>query len=356
MMKKMYIRSASCISAQETFNNGLFTEAPLQYNELILPIAEPSYKGFIDAKQLRRMSKVVRTGVTTALRCLQDAGVEEVDAIVSGTSYGCMQDSEKFLKSLVLQDEQALSPTEFIQSTHNLVAAQIALALKCHKYNTTYAHRGFSFEHALIDAMLLLNEGQSTNVLAGSADEMTEFTYNVLRRLGLFKQSPVANLELIDSNTRGSIAGQGGAFFLLSGNASVNDYAVIDGIELMYKAPVVADIKNDIERFFSAQQISIDDIDLIIAGKNGDRTQDMFFDDVGAAVFSNVPVINYKQLCGEYPTSSSFALWLAANIIKQQKLPVYFSNTIIEKPNRVLIYNCYQAKYHSLMLLSKCNE
>ena len=232
----MYIRAASCISAQESFNHSLFTNAPLQYVEKILPFAEPSYKNFFDVKQLRRMSKVVRTGVATALRCLKDAGINEVDAIVSGTSYGCMQDSEKFLKNMVLQDEHALSPTEFMQSTHNLVSAQIALILKCNKYNTTYAHRGFSFEHALIDAMLLIQEKQAENVLAGSAEEMTEFSYDFLTRLGLFKQKRVSNLELFNTNTRGSIAGQGSAFFLLSGNSSANDYAQIDGIELIYKA------------------------------------------------------------------------------------------------------------------------
>ncbi|SFQ52454.1 beta-ketoacyl synthase chain length factor [Parafilimonas terrae] len=355
-MKKIFIRSASYISAQETFNNGLFTGSPIEYTETILPFAEPSYKDFMNARQLRRMSKVVRTGVTTALRCLKDAGIETVDAIVSGTSYGCMEDSEAFLKSIVLQNEQALSPTSFIQSTHNLVSAQIALTLKCHNYNTTYAHRGFSFEHALTDAVLLLNEQSAENALAGSADEMTGFTWNVLRRFGLFKQQAVSNLSLFNSNTRGSIAGQGSGFFLLSGNHNENDYAQIDGIELIYKAGG-GDVKNEVARFLSAQKINAGDIDLIITGRNGDMLQDKMFDDMHNTVFANVASINYKHLCGEYPTSSSFALWLAANIIKQKQLPPCFEETGIdaEKINRILIYNCYQYRYHSFILISKCN-
>ncbi|MFT4153984.1 beta-ketoacyl synthase chain length factor [Parafilimonas sp.] len=355
-MKKIYIRSASCICAQETFNNGLFTGAPVEYTERILPFAEPSYKDFFDARQLRRMSKVVRTGVTTALRCLKDAGIETVDAIISGTSYGCMEDSENFLKSIVLQEEQALSPTAFIQSTHNLVSAQIALTLKCHKYNTTYTHRSFSFEHALIDAMLLLSEQQAENILAGSADEMTEFTYHVLQRLGLFKQRPVSNLSLFNSNTRGSIAGQGSGFFLLSGKHLENDCAQIDGIELIYKAND-GDINDDIKKFLSVQKIKAEDIDLIITGKNGDAAQDKNMDNTCKDVFNNVPSINYKHLCGEYPTSSSFALWLAANIIKQKRLPSCFKekNINAEHINRILMYNCYQSRYHSFIFISKCN-
>lgn len=355
-MKKIYIRSASCISAQETFNNGLFRDGPIEYTQTILPFAEPSYKDFMDARQLRRMSKVVRTGVTTALRCLKDAGIETVDAIISGTSYGCMEDSENFLKSIVLQDEQALSPTSFIQSTHNLVSAQIALTLKCRNYNTTYAHRGFSFEHALTDAMLLLNEQSAENVLAGSADEMTDFTWNVLRRFGLFKQQAISNLALFNSNTRGSIAGQGSGFFLLSGNHTENDYAKIDGIELIYKANG-NDASNEMARFLSAQKINASDINLIITGKNGDAVQDKIIDNTCSNIFHDVPSINYKHLCGEYPTSSSFALWLAANVIKQKKLPPCFAQTAIdaEKINRILIYNCYQRGYHSFLLISKCH-
>ena len=352
---KVYIRSASCISAQETFNHALFNHAPLQYAEKILPFAEPSYKIFFDVRQLRRMSKVVRTGVTTALRCLKDAGINEVDAIVSGTSYGCMKDSENFLNSIVLQDELALSPTEFIQSTHNLVSAQIALILKCNKYNTTYAHRGFSFENALIDAMLLIKEKQAENVLAGSSDEMTEFSYNFLTRLGVFKQTSVLNLDLFNVNTRGSIAGQGSAFFLLSGTNTENDYAKIDGIDLIYKKNN-SGIQDDITRFFSAQKINAGDLDLLITGKNGDATQDMIIEKISTDIFKNVPSINYKHLCGEYPTSSSFAMWLAANIIKQKKLPPCFEEKNIDAGNikRILIYNCYQGRYHSLILLSNC--
>ncbi len=31
--------------------------------------------------------------------------------------------------------------------------------------------------------------------------------------------------------------------------------------------------------------------------------------------------INYKNLCGEYPTATAFALWLAAGMVKNGALP-----------------------------------
>lgn len=58
---------------------------------------------------------------------MKDANVESVDAIITGTGLGCIEDSEKFLKSILDNKEEFLTPTSFIQSTHNTVGAQIAL-------------------------------------------------------------------------------------------------------------------------------------------------------------------------------------------------------------------------------------
>lgn len=351
---KIFISAASCISSQETFNGQLFSADAKEYCADILRMTEPDYKNIFDAKQLRRMSRIVRTGLAASISCLKESGQENVDAIITGTAYGCMEDSENFLKKIVEQDEQMLSPTAFIQSTHNTVGAQIALFLKCYNYNNTFVHRGFSFEHALIDAMLLLKENQEKNVLTGSADELTEFTFSILRRFGLYKQTPVSNFNLYDSNTKGSIAGEGTAFFLLTNETSPNNYAELVAVETFYKPSDINEMQQRIEKFLSAQNITISDIDLVIAGKNGDTKHDKWFDEINASVFKNIPVINYKHLCGEYPTSSSFALWLAANITRQKKLPPCFDNEDISVKNfkSILLYNNYENKYHSLMLLA----
>lgn len=351
---KIFINAASCISPQETFNGKLFSANAKEYCVDILRVIEPDYNSIFDAKQLRRMSRIVRTGLAAAISCLKESSKENVHAIITGTAYGCMEDSENFLKKIVEQDEQMLSPTAFIQSTHNTVGAQIALFLKCYNYNNTFVHRGFSFEHALIDALLLLKENQANNILAGSADELTEFTFSILQRFGLYKQTPVSNFSLYSSNTKGSIAGEGTAVFLLTNEPSLSNYAELVSVETFYKPADVTEAQQRIERFLSAQNITTNDIDLIIAGKNGDTKHDKWFDEINASVFKNIPVINYKHLCGEYPTSSSFALWLAANIIKQKKLPPCLNNENISAKNfqRILIYNNYENKYHSLMLIA----
>ena len=45
------------------------------------------------------------------------------------------------------------------------------------------------------------------------------------------------------------------------------------------------------------------------------------------AIFSKNNTINYKHLCGEYPTASAFALWMAANIIKTGTVPAVLEYT-----------------------------
>jgi 3-oxoacyl-[acyl-carrier-protein] synthase II len=353
---KIYIRSASCISPQETFHEQLFSSDAKEYNTTALKVIEPDYKNIFDTKQMRRMSRIVRIGLAAAINALKEAGKENADAIITGTAYGCMQDSESFLKKIVEQDEQLLSPTSFIQSTHNTVGAQIALALKCYNYNNTFVHRGFSFEHALIDAMLMLNENEAKNILTGSADEMTDFTFSILKRFGLYKQSPVSNFSLYDSNTKGSVCGEGAAFFLLSNEYADTAYAQLDAVSTLYNPANKDVISTNIQQFLLSQHIDMNDIDLIITGKNGDKKNDALYNSLQQDIFKNKVIINYKHLCGEYPTSSSFALWFAANVIKQNCLPKCFENSsVVNNFKRILIYTNSQWKYQSLILLSACN-
>ena len=77
-------------------------------------------------------------------------------------------------------NEEMLPPTAFIQSTHNTVAAQIALMLKCHAYNNTFVHKGISFESALLDGIMLMRDNEASNFLVGAIDELTDNSYIIL--------------------------------------------------------------------------------------------------------------------------------------------------------------------------------
>lgn len=351
---RIFIQATANISPQKTFGRVPFLTEPVEYTSTRLKSIEPDYTAFIDVRSLRRMSRIIKMGVAAAMECLQEAGEKNPGAIITGTAFGCLEDTGIFLTNIVEQNEEMLQPTPFIQSTHNTVGAQIALILKCHEYNNTFVHRGFSFESALLDAFMLLDESETTSVLVGSVDEITDISHAILTRFGLYKRVPVSNLSMFTSASKGSIAGEGAAFFLLTSQPSINAYAQLEGISTFYKPADFIEIEQHVLSFLSSHQIDIGDIDLIITGRNGDVKGDSIYKQLESSIFKNKSSLNYKHLCGEYSTSTSFALWLAANIIKSGTAPAatVYESLNGDKLKRILIYNHYHNIHHSLMLVS----
>lgn len=351
---KAYIRSAACISAQSTLGAGDFLADIVEYQDNRLNAIEPDYRNYIDPKLIRRMSHVIKMGVAAAKECLQMAETNMPDAIITGTALGILEDTVTFLTRIVELQEEMLPPTSFIQSTHNTVAAQIALMLQCHQYNNTFVHKGISFESALLDALMLLNEGEAKQVLVGGIDEITDASFTILSRLGLYRRQPVNNLSLFKEPAKGTIGGEGAAFFMLSSTSDGNTLAELSGIKTIFSTENHFKIADAITGFLSEHSLNIPDIDLFLTGKNGDIKNDEPYQQLEAGIFNKIPSANYKHLSGEYATVSAFALWVAANIISKQTVPAVLMEEYIavSPPKKILIYNHYQHKYHSLMLVS----
>lgn len=142
-----------------------------------------------DAGLRRRMSKVIKNAVTTAVECMDGVeNIDSLDAIITATGWGCLTDSERFLRNIIIEKEQLLNPTPFIQSTFNTVGGQIALLRHNHSYNVTYVNRNHSFEDALLDAMMRIADGESSHILLGAFDEQTPSQHCIMERMGLFRQ------------------------------------------------------------------------------------------------------------------------------------------------------------------------
>lgn len=352
---KIYIRSAAAISPQPTFKQEDLLAAPVSYNTNRLKAVEPDYKAYIDAKLSRRMSRIIRMGVAAAMQCLQDAGITMPEAIITGTAYGCLEDTGVFLTRIVEQQEEMLSPTAFIQSTHNTIGAQIALMLQCHNYNNTFTQRGHSFESALLDALLLLKEQEITQALVGSADELTDISFDILNRFGLYRPTVADSLSLLQTPAKGTIAGEGTAFFTLTTADDAANLAELEGLETFYQPTHITEVEQHIQSFLQGQQLAITDVDLLLLGSNGDAVNDAVYKQLQQSVFDSVPSAGYKHLCGEYPTATSFALWLAIQLISTRQMPQVISNQPLGSPaKRILIYNHNHFKYHSLLLVKAC--
>ncbi len=353
--KNIYINGLGAITPQKTFDNLKFLDELVNEPSNQLKCQDPNYKDYISGDLVRRMSRIIKMGIASSKICLTDAACLMPDAIITGTGLGCIEDTEKFLSAMIQNNEEFLTPTSFIQSTHNTVSAQIALLLKCHNYNFTFVNRGISFEGALTDAMIRIRMDQSSTVLLGGIDEMTKNSFGIMERLGHWKRKPTPQLSLLDDKTRGSIAGQGSVFFLLADRQGENTYAKVISVETFFNPSGDDEILSRVQEFIDRSGIASGDIDLVILGLNGDPSGDRIYHRISGSMFPETAIAYYKHLCGDYMTASAFSMWLAARIMKSREIPpvVLLNEQKPGKLKNILLYNHYQKLDHSLMLISQ---
>ncbi len=139
---------------------------------------------YVKPMEARRMGKIMKSSLLSSLEALSQAGIETPDAIITGTTYGCMENSEMLLRQIQEEGEEMLKPTYFMQSTHNTIGSNIAIKTRCHGYNVTYTQGKDSLEWALRDARLLLESGKVKNVLVGCHDESAPVFNSLLEKAG----------------------------------------------------------------------------------------------------------------------------------------------------------------------------
>jgi hypothetical protein len=344
----LYIHQANCISPQETFagtpdvkmgspdaKTGMFSPtigALRQPEDALLKAIEPSYAG-IPAGILRRMSKSVKLGIGAAMPLLQ--GPVLPDGILMGTGNAGMEDSVLFLKQILDYDEGMLAPGNFVQSTPNSVAAQIGLLSRNKGYNITHVHRGLAFENALIDASMLVKEHPAGSYLVGGVDELSGYNYQIELADGWYKKEWVPGGNLYESDTPGSIAGEGAAMFLVNGSPA-GAIARVKGIMTLHSSDEHT-VMARLHRFLKRQLPDGGSPDLLLSGENGDRRTLKWYTSCEAMMDTATTLARFKHLCGEYATASAFALWLACQL----------------EFRCVLIYNNHKFSQHSFMLIER---
>jgi 3-oxoacyl-[acyl-carrier-protein] synthase II len=349
-----FINAMSCISHHPTFQHDFFFhDTPVTPSSAFLFVNPPAYKDYIPANTIRRTSHILKMGISAGLMCLRKNPDQPVDAIIVGSAMGCFEDTDKFLRSIAENDERMLTPTSFIQSTHNTVAGQLALLEKCHGYNFTYVHQNLSFEYALLDALLLLKEAEAKNILVGGVDELIPPLCELFERAGHIKSSDSLAEPIWNSRSPGYVAGEGATFFNL-GAQTENSIAKIKGVKTITALTSADDLKTMTDEFLDECGIKKEDLSLVLSGISGDATTDKrlktFTDQL------DIPVAFFKHLCGEYFTSSAFATWFAANILKRQIVPACaIPDGRVHGPlKNILIINHYRDQLYSLICVSEC--
>lgn len=320
-MQPIYIRHTASIHPQGNPENHPYLSA-----------CEPDYKGIItNATLRRRMSRIVKMGVACGLECIDGMASENIQGIITATGLGCLADTEKFLSTLIENEERMLNPTPFIQSTFNTIGAQIALFRQIHAYNMTYVHRGLSFESALLDGMLKIWEG-ADNILVGAIDEITDTSCAIQQRLGLLK---------------GMQAGEGAQFFLLSREAGEHPLAEIIGINTFAGQQTAEELNTRISCFLQRNGLKTHDIHWLMTGKSAEKEtackgNAIYEELLNSSLLSSSIHLGFKHECGEYPTASAYAVWKAVKEAQQ-----------CDRTTNILIYNHHHSINHSLILIRK---
>jgi hypothetical protein len=363
-MNKIYINTIKQISVQQPLVEDWF-DAPVFYSEPYVRAVEPDYKQFFTPNESRRLGKILKRALLVSRQAMSESGVAQPDAIITGTGLGCIENTEIFLDKLVREGEELLNPTHFMQSTHNTISSLIAIDAKCNAYNTTYAHKGISFECALQDAFMQLMHNGGT-ALVGAHDEMTPAYFTLLKKAGYL------------GNPHQTFAGESAVAMMLSTEPSEKTLCEVEAVEKVYCDMRLSDVRlSDMRLSEIAHRIlHIATPDYIMVGTNGIAENDDIYFENCAKLFPDIPLLHYKNVFGEGYTVSALGVYAAAVCLQRGEVPEHLkiassppkpprrggcptsdnpmsdSRTSDSRTSKILCYNHVEGKNHSLILLT----
>ena len=331
-MHKVYINAASiCV------NNLSLPNSPENWIKVDLPKIDSK---ILSPNSARRMSKAVKMGIICAMEALQQIDRSELDGILVGSGKGCLIDSDKFLQSIVVQQEEFLSPTAFIQSTHNTVAGQIALLIKNTGYNMTYSQGRVSFESTVFDAYLQLVLNERKTLLVGAVDELSDISIDISESIANTTDQPI---------TTGIPRTEGAGFFIFSNQKDQHTLGELVDMVIYHPTEELRP-ESQLAAFLKKNKLSAEQLDLVIYGSAKPEPPS----EMEAEAFNDLAKINYQSQIGYFDTDVVFAFDFALKQLNNQTFRSMESPTEnkISAFQHVLI--CNFGDQNSLMLLSRC--
>lgn len=315
--QKVYIQAASQISIQEPLSEQWMQE-PLSYSEPFVNAVNPPFKEYMAPGEVRRMGNLMKRALVTTLQVLQKTGIEHPDAMMTGTCLGSLDYTVRFLEAMTENGEETLSPTWFMQSTHNTVGSSLAIYTKSHGYNVTYSHGSISFDLAVQDAWMQMQLGKIKNALVGGHDEMVESYYQLMKKSGYVGQEGMVP------------CGEVAMSMMLNTDESADSLCELAGIRLCHR-PTKELLQQHIDNLLSEADMTMDDLSVVMTGMNGNPANDQLYKQTIDTFFGGKPLLNYKHLFGENYTVSALGLYASAHILKNGDMKsVLFLNQTTE--------------------------
>ncbi|MDR2495820.1 MAG: beta-ketoacyl synthase chain length factor [Tannerellaceae bacterium] len=347
-MNKVYLLDAKQISVQKPLSEEWVT-APIYPSvspSSFAPSIDPDYAQCFPPNLRRRLGKLLKRALLVSRSVMESTGIACPDAILTGTGFGCVENTEFFLEAMTFEGEDCLKPTSFMQSTHNTIGSLIAIETHCHGYNTTYTHKGISFESALLDAFIRISGGQIGNALVGAYDEMTPHYHILLKRTDYpgdchFGSEAALSAMLASEPLPGR-----------------KPLCRIEAVELCYGTSPGCTAKA-LGRLLDRAGCTIADIDALMTGLNGSEANDAVYVNLGAELFPGKPLLRYKHLFGEAHAVSGLGLYATAVCLDRGSVPPFMfagdaATEAAAGMKRILFYNHCGGKNHAFTLMSSC--
>ena len=340
-----YVLSAKQISIQQPLSEE-WMEAPVVHETPFPRSIDPSYKEYVSPIEARRMGKILKRALATSKEALKAAGLDSVDAIITGTGYGCTENTEFFLEALSREGEQLLKPTYFMQSTHNTISSLVGIQTKNHGYNVTYAHKGISFDSALHDAWLQLKLGKINTALVGGHDEMTETFYHILKKGEVMGQDD-------------ELCGETAVSVVLASASHCEEQnreplCKLTGFAMLHQ-PSLNAVMDAVASLLQNARKSLADVDYVLTGISNNSAKAQAYLEETKTLFGEKPLLQFKRLFGESFTASGLGFYVAAQCLKAGRVPqslfVNKEEICDKQPNCILLYNRSDGKNVSLTLL-----
>lgn len=302
----VFITKAKSICCADTFVNGALKglhDGPMSNHAI-----HPNYREILKVPGLRRMSNIIRM----ALACGLEVANEDLDAIIVGSGLGNLDHTVKFIDQIEKNENGGpISPTQFIQSTHNTIGGQLALAMKCYNYNMTHVQGGISFETALKDALWNMRVNGFTNVVVGAADEYHPLMETFGNEVGL-------SMEQV---------GEGTSFLHLSSEKVSDEYASIDQCEIIHN-------QDHLDSFIESNEIVL----YINSGIDQER------------LITGENVFDITDQTKVYWSNSALALHLGFEILNQPEAAVAYG---FPECKKLTVVNNFRDRFFGVTKISK---
>ena len=281
--KKRLFSGQSAILPMESFDT---SHLP---SHLGAEITDFDPKNFLGGKAIRKMDKISRMTAVTAKLAVEDANLEIDDTnrdrigIILGISMGSTDVSIKIADTLFNEGPMMINPILVPNTVMNAPAGHASIALGFRGVNSTVNHKGSSAETAIAYAASEIINGRADAMLAGGAEIITPFPFEVLTRFKALSPTDGGKegARPFDKKRNGPIQGEGAGIILLESLESAKKRGVnIQGEVLGWGMSAAPSGPNDwpddtkgpvlaMKRAIKSTGLSTKEIDYINASANG---------------------------------------------------------------------------------------